>query len=176
MFIPRDSRLVIETLFYIQGRQFILRQENGILVFFLGGVGGSGGQKKRGKGGRQGRRRTLSSTDCCLEIGPDVHLDPTLTRPTHPDFTQHHSFLTSRLAAIAHQAASDNFLRGVEGGPPRAWPLHPPPSPSRAQEPPPCPPGPTLPHPLYSSPFREFGSHQTAPSPPFPKPRRFLQC
>lgn len=34
MFIPRDSRLVIETLFYIQGRQFILRQENDILAFF----------------------------------------------------------------------------------------------------------------------------------------------
>lgn len=32
MFIPRDSRLVIETLFYIQGRQFILRQENDILA------------------------------------------------------------------------------------------------------------------------------------------------
>lgn len=31
MFIPRDSRLVIETLFYIQGGQFILRQENVIL-------------------------------------------------------------------------------------------------------------------------------------------------
>lgn len=58
MFIPRDSRLVIETLFYIQGRQFILRQENSILVFFLGGgSGGREGQEKRGKGGRQGKRR-----------------------------------------------------------------------------------------------------------------------
>lgn len=36
MFIPRDSRLVIETLFYIQGRQFVLRQESNILglIFF----------------------------------------------------------------------------------------------------------------------------------------------
>lgn len=32
MFIPRDSRLVIETLFYIQSRQFILRQKNSILA------------------------------------------------------------------------------------------------------------------------------------------------
>jgi hypothetical protein len=30
MFVPRDSRLVIETLFYIQSRQFILRQKNSI--------------------------------------------------------------------------------------------------------------------------------------------------
>lgn len=48
MFIPRDSRLVIETLFYIQGRQFILRQENGILGYFppLGGSYGKGGKKR----------------------------------------------------------------------------------------------------------------------------------
>lgn len=43
--------------------------------------------------------------------------------------------------------------------------MAPPPFPSHAQEPPPCPPGPTLRHPLYSSPFREFGSHQTAVPP-----------
>lgn len=54
MFIPRDSRLVIETLFYIQGCQFILRQEKDILAFPLfyffplgGGGGGRGGQEKR---------------------------------------------------------------------------------------------------------------------------------
>lgn len=55
MFIPRDSRLVIETLFYIQGRQFILRQENDILalfsfLFFFGGmVVGEEGRGRRGK-------------------------------------------------------------------------------------------------------------------------------
>jgi hypothetical protein len=55
MFIPRDSRLVVETLFYIQGRQFILRQENGILVFFfpLGGCG-RGGQRRREQGRKGG--------------------------------------------------------------------------------------------------------------------------
>lgn len=60
MFIPRDSRLVIETLFYIQGRQFVLRQESNILAFFFffpSGVVvvGEGGRKKGGKkGGKVG--------------------------------------------------------------------------------------------------------------------------
>lgn len=35
MFIPRDSRLVIETLFYIQGCQFILRHEKDVLAVFF---------------------------------------------------------------------------------------------------------------------------------------------
>lgn len=54
MFIPRDSRLVIETLFYIQGRQFILRQENDILAFFfpLGVVVvGEEGRRREGNNG-----------------------------------------------------------------------------------------------------------------------------
>lgn len=34
MLIPRDSRLVIETLFYIQGCQFILRQKTQQFSFF----------------------------------------------------------------------------------------------------------------------------------------------
>lgn len=47
MFIPRDSRLVIETLLYIQGRQFILRQENGILAPPSPLGGGCGEESRR---------------------------------------------------------------------------------------------------------------------------------
>lgn len=39
MFIPRDSGLVIETLFYIQGCQFILKRENDMLAPRHGGGG-----------------------------------------------------------------------------------------------------------------------------------------
>lgn len=59
MFIPRDSGLVIETLFYIQGCQFILKRENDMLAPRHGGgggkVGGGRGQKRRehGEGGRE---------------------------------------------------------------------------------------------------------------------------
>lgn len=56
MFIPRDSRLVIETLFYIQGRQFILRQENDILAlfFFFFSLGGWWWERRAGdEGGRR---------------------------------------------------------------------------------------------------------------------------
>lgn len=80
MFIPRDSRLVIEALFYIQGRQFILRQENDILAFFFPSgvvVVGEEGRREGKKGEKQ--RRILSGTDCYLKLGPYIHLDTTLT-------------------------------------------------------------------------------------------------
>lgn len=50
--------------------------------------------------------------------------------------------------------------------------MSPPPFPSHAQESPPALQVPLL-HPLYSSPFREFGSHQTTVSPPSHPPPRF---
>lgn len=100
MFIPRDSGLVIETLFYIQGCQFILKRENDMLAPRHGGGGGRlvvGEGRREGNMGRgEGRRRIRSRTDCYLKLGPNIHLDPTLTPtvtkiPNPPELTQQHS-------------------------------------------------------------------------------------